>query len=79
MKSDGEGGARVISLRARRSDHDVTNTVQVSAWRAVWEAVHDIFVSLYPAGKHHVLRRAIHHFYRLFQGRMPGDLGGVTV
>ena len=29
MNGDGEGGARVISLRARRSDHDVTNTVQV--------------------------------------------------
>jgi hypothetical protein len=79
MKSDGEGGARVISLRARRSDHDVTNTVQVSAWRAVWEAVHDIFVSLYPAGKHHVLRRAFQDFDRLFQGRMPGYLGCDTV
>ena len=47
MSGEAQGGARVISLRARRSDHDVTNTVQVTTWRPVWEAVHDIFVSLY--------------------------------
>jgi hypothetical protein len=79
MNGDTAGGARVISLRFRRSDHDVTNAVQVSSWRAVWEAVHDIFVRLYPADEPRVLRRAFHDFDTLFSGRMPGYLGCDTV
>ena len=79
MNGDHVGGARVISLRARRSDHDITNTVQVSDWRAVWEAVHDIFVSLYPREQHRVLRRAFADFDELFAGRTPGYLGCDTV
>jgi hypothetical protein len=79
MRGESHGAERVISLRARRSDHDVTNTVQVSAWRAVWEAVHDIFVRLYPGHQPHMLRRAFQDFDRLFNGRMPGYLGCDTV
>jgi hypothetical protein len=79
MSGEAQGGARVISLRARRSDHDVTNTVQVTTWRPVWEAVHDIFVSLYPRVQHRILRRAFQDFDDLFNGRMPGYLGCDTV
>lgn len=79
MSGDSHGGARVISLRVRRSDHDVTNTVQVSSWRAVWEAVHDIFTALYPREQHRILRRAFQDFDTLFNGRMPGYLGCDTV
>jgi hypothetical protein len=79
MNGDTAGGARVISLRVRRSDHDVSNAVQVSSWRAVWEAVHDIFVRLYPTEEPRVLRRAFHDFDALFGGRMPGYLGCDTV
>ena len=39
---------RVLTFRHRRSDYDVTNSVQVSEWQDVCEAVHDIFARLYP-------------------------------
>ena len=76
---DESGEARVVSLRLRRSDHDITNTVQVSSWRAVSEAVHDIFVDLYPNGQWNPLRKAFRDFDNLFRGRTPGYLGCDTV
>ncbi|MGD8977331.1 MAG: hypothetical protein PVG91_06975 [Gammaproteobacteria bacterium] len=78
METDA-GDSRVVSLRFRRSDHDVTNTVQVSSWRAVSEAVHDIFVGLYPNGPWNPLRKAFRDFDDLFRGRVPGYLGCDTV
>jgi hypothetical protein len=79
MSGDSQGGGRVVSLRFRRSDHDVTNTVQVSSAKAVAEAVHDIFVPLYPGASWQPLRRAFRDFDDLFHGRMPGYLGCDTV
>lgn len=79
MSGDSHGGGRVVSLRFRRSDHDVTNTVQVSSAEAVAEAVHDIFVPLYPTASWLPLRRAFRDFDDLFHGRMPGYLGCDTV
>jgi len=68
-----------VSLRFRRSDHDVTNTVQVSSAQAVAEAVHDIFMASYPGASWQPLRRAFRDFDDLFHGRMPGYLGCDTV
>ena len=79
MNGESPGGGRVVSLRFRRSDHDVTNTVQVSSAQAVAEAVHDIFVRLYPGASWQPLRRAFQDFDDLFRGRMPGYLGCDTV
>jgi len=79
MIGDSPGGGSVVSLRFRRSDHDVTNTVQVSSTEAVAEAVHDIFCSLYPGASWQPLRRAFRDFDDLFHGRMPGYLGCDTV
>jgi hypothetical protein len=79
MNGESQGGGRVVSLRFRRSDHDVTNTVQVSSAQAVAEAVHDIFTRLYPGASWQPLRRAFQDFDDLFYGRMPGYLGCDTV
>ncbi len=79
MNGESPRGGRVVSLRFRRSDHDVTNTVQVSSAQAVAEAVHDIFTRLYPSASWQPLRRAFEDFDDLFNGRMPGYLGCDTV
>jgi hypothetical protein len=71
--------SKVVALRFRRSDHDVTNTVPVNSWQAVSEAVHDIFVALYPGTTWRSLRQAFHDFNALFRGRLPGYLGCDTV
>jgi hypothetical protein len=70
---------RVLMLRDRRSDHDVTNTVLVTRWEPVWEVVHDAFARLYPGMPLRVLRQAFEDFNRLFRGRMPGYVGCDTV
>ena len=70
---------QVLMLRARRSDHDVTNTVLVTRWEPVWEVVHDSFSQLYPGMPLRVLRQAFEDFDNLFRGRMPGYLGCDTV
>ncbi|MGD8510749.1 MAG: hypothetical protein PVI16_03930, partial [Gammaproteobacteria bacterium] len=79
MNGESPGGGSVVSLRFRRSDHDVTNTVQVSSTEAVAEAVHDIFCRIYPGASWQPLRRAFRDFDDLFHGRLPGYLGCDTV
>ncbi|MEJ2515452.1 MAG: hypothetical protein P8080_08570 [Gammaproteobacteria bacterium] len=74
-----ETTAQVLTLRHRRSDHDITNSVLVSHWQPVWEAVHDRFVRVFPGVNFRMLRRAFEDFDRLFRGRMPGYLGCDTV
>jgi hypothetical protein len=74
-----ETKGRVLMLRDRRSDHDVTNTVLVTHWEPVWEVVHDGFTRLYPNMPLRVLRQAFEDFDRLFRGRMGGYLGCDTV
>jgi hypothetical protein len=72
-------GGRVLMLRNRRSDHDITNTVQVTRWEPVWEVVHDSLTRLYPGVSLRLVRQAFEDFDRLFRGRMPGYLGCDTV
>lgn len=79
MSGESPGGANVVSLRARRSDHDVTNTVQVSAWRDVRDAVLEILSSVYPRQSFPVVARAFRDFDDLFRGRLPGYLGCDTL
>lgn len=74
-----ETKGRVLMLRDRRSDHDVTNAVLVSRWEPVWEVVHDSFTKLYPGMPFRVLRQAFEDFDDLFRGRLPGYLGCDTV
>lgn len=74
-----ENKGRVLMLRDRRSDHDVTNSVLVTTWEPVWETIHDSFTRLYPGMPLRVLRQAFEDFDALFRGRMKGYLGCDTV
>jgi hypothetical protein len=59
----------------RRSDYDVTNTVQVSNPVAVRDAVHDLFTDAYPGASFDKLWLAFYDFARLFTGQYPGYRG----
>jgi hypothetical protein len=63
----------------RRSDFDVTNTVQVSSPTAVLDAVEALYRPLWPELKFHALTQAFEHFERLFAGEVPGYFGVDTV
>ena len=63
----------------RRSDFDVTNTVQVSSPTAVLDAVEALYRPVWPELKFHALERAFEHFERLFAGEAPGYFGVDTV
>jgi hypothetical protein len=63
----------------RRSDFDVTNTVQVSSPTAVLDAVEALYRPVWPELKFHPLTRAFEHFERLFAGEVPGYFGVDTV
>jgi hypothetical protein len=63
----------------RRSDFDVTNSVQVSSPRAVLAAVEVLFRPTWPGMSIEPLRRAFAHFERLFAGEVPGYHGVDTV
>jgi hypothetical protein len=63
----------------RRSDFDVTNTVQVSVPAAVLEAVEALYRPLWPELKFAPLAEAFEHFERLFAGEVPGYFGVDTV
>jgi hypothetical protein len=63
----------------RRSDFDVTDTVQVSSPAAVREAVLELYEDAWPGTPTDALVRALGDFERLFTGRMPGYLGVDTV
>jgi len=55
----------------RRSDHDVTNTVQVSSAPRVCAAVKRLFESQFPAASFDSVWIAFHDFDRLYSGRDP--------
>lgn len=55
----------------RRSDYDVTNTVQVSNPGAVRDAVHALFGEAFPSTSFDKLWLAFYDFERLFTGRFP--------
>jgi hypothetical protein len=63
----------------RRSDFDVTNTVQVSSPGAVLEAVGALYRPIWPDLKLGPLEQAFEHFERLFAGEVPGYFGVDTV
>jgi hypothetical protein len=63
----------------RRSDFDVTNTVQVSSPQAVLEAVEALYRPIWPELKFNPLAQAFEHFERLFAGQVPGYFGVDTV
>jgi len=63
----------------RRSDFDVTNTVQVSSPDAVLAAIKTLFVPTWPTLSLAPLEQAFQHFERLFAGEVPGYLGVDTV
>jgi hypothetical protein len=64
---------------SRRSDYDVTNTVQVSSPRAVAEAIGQLFAAAWPGASFDRVARAIDDLDALFAGRMPGYCGVDTV
>jgi hypothetical protein len=66
-------------LNTRRSDFDVTDTVQVSSPRAVLEAVTALYRPTWPELSLEPLERAFEHFERLFAGEVPGFHGVDTV
>jgi hypothetical protein len=63
----------------RRSDFDVTNTVQVSSPTAVFEAVEGLYRSTWTELELAPLEKAFKHFERLFAGKVPGYFGVDTV
>ena len=59
----------------RRSDYDVTNTVQVSSPAAVRNAVQEIYSATFPGAGLDKLWLAFYDFERLFAGHFPDYLG----
>src|ERR1700691_3924331 len=64
---------------ARRSDFDVSNTVQVSSPGAVLGAVSALYKETWPDISLQPLERAFDHFEELFAGLVPGYFGVDTV
>jgi hypothetical protein len=64
---------------ARRSDFDVTNTVQVSSAAAVLAAVEALYRPTWPDTSLQPLEDAFDHFEELFAGLVPGYFGVDTV
>ena len=67
------------AMQFRRSDYDVTNTVQVSSVVAVRRAVEDLYARNWSNGPIDKLGTAFTDFERLFNGQFPGYLGCDTV
>jgi hypothetical protein len=63
----------------RRSDFDVTNSVQVSSPPAVFAAVEALYRPTWPGLSLDPLQRAFTHFERLFAGEVSGFHGVDTV
>ncbi len=72
-------GTSFHMLNNRRSDFDVTNTVQVSSPRAVLDAVTALCRPTWPGLSLEPVERAFEHFERLFAGEVPGFHGVDTV
>ena len=66
-------------MSTRRSDFDVTNSVQVSSPQAVLAAITALFRSTWPEVALEPLERAFAHFERLFAGEVSGFHGVDTV
>jgi len=74
-----EPRTRSIMKSVRRSDFDVTNTVQVSSPQAVLEAIEALYRPIWPTLELAPLEQAFEHFERLFAGDVPGYFGVDTV
>jgi hypothetical protein len=70
---------RPVPRPCRRSDFDVTDTVQVSSPAAVREAVLALYADTWPGAPRETLEAALRDFENLFTGQMPGYLGVDTV
>ena len=66
-------------MQYRRSDFDVTNTVQVSSTDAVRRAVCELFRQNWPHYPFDRVETAFQDFERLFNGQFPGYYGCDTV
>ena len=66
-------------MQFRRSDYDVTNTVQVSSPSSVRAAVEELFRQTWPGTAVERLSQAFFDFERLFTGQFPGYFGCDTV
>ena len=66
-------------MQFRRSDYDVTNTVQVSSPTSVRRAVEELFRQTWPGAALDRLVQAFTDFERLFTGQFPGYFGCDTV
>jgi hypothetical protein len=66
-------------MQFRRSDYDVTNTVQVSSVASVRHAVEELFKQTWPGVGIDRLGQAFTDFERLFSGQFPGYYGCDTV
>jgi hypothetical protein len=76
-----EGSASLLNetTSPRRSDFDVTNSVQVSSANAVLAAVEALYRPTWPGMSLDPLHRAFAHFERLFAGDVVGFHGVDTV
>ena len=70
---------RPVPRPCRRSDFDVTDTIQVSSPAAVREAVLELYADTWPGAPRETLEAALRDFESLFSGRTPGYLGVDTV
>jgi hypothetical protein len=68
-----------VTSPLRRSNYDVTDTVQVSSPAAVRTALLDLYAKTWPGAELDILGRAVDDFARLFTGIMPGYVGVDTV
>jgi hypothetical protein len=71
--------ARGLMLNPRRSDYDVTNTVQVSSADAVRLAVSSLFAETWPLASFQALDASFARFDELFSGRSPDYEGCDTL
>jgi hypothetical protein len=79
IQTAAEASARPGPPRYRRSDYDVTNTVQVSSVSATRRAVEDLYVNQWPDGAFGPVGAAFDFIEHLFAGEIPGYLGIDTV
>jgi hypothetical protein len=78
-ESPSKRASRPVPRPCRRSDFDVTDTVQVSRPAAVREAVLELYSDTWPGAPREPLETALRDFERLFTGQMPGYFGVDTV
>ena len=72
-------GLRPEATSYRRSDYDVTNTVQVSSVAATCAAVEALYTAQWPNAPFAAVARGFTYLDQLFAGQVPGYLGIDTV